>query len=290
MFVIENTVSAIKSYMLERLSDFYAEREINYFFKKAVCQRLKLSDVDFLLASNQRLSESDLLYFRNIVKRLQNSEPFQYIIGETWFYDLLIKCDKRALIPRPETEELVDLIIKDYCNILNLRVLDLCSGTGCIAIALAKNLQNATVFGIELSQEAIDLAKKNALLNQVAITFLNGNVLENLPLEVEPKSVDIVVSNPPYIPLKEKEKMEKNVLDFEPHMALFVSDRDPLMFYEKIADQANLVLKEKGQLYFEIHENFSNQTKELLESKGFENIEVLKDLQGKNRMIKARIK
>jgi len=269
MFVIENTVSAIKSYMLERLSVFYAEREITYFFKKAVCQRLNLSDADFLLANNQRLSESDLLYFRNIVKRLLNNEPFQYIIGETWFYDLVIKCDKRALIPRPETEELVDLIIQDHLNQSNLKVLDLCSGTGCIAIALAKNLKNVSVIGVELSQEAIDLAKKNALLNHVSASFLNGNVLEVLPLEITPKSVDIVVSNPPYVPLKDKEKMEKNVLDFEPQMALFVSDREPLIFYDRIAEQASLVLKEKGFLYLEIHESFGVQTQDLLENKGF---------------------
>ena len=160
MFVIENTVSAIKSYMIERLTGFYTEREVNYFFKSAVCKRLNLNDTEFLLASNNRLSESDLLFFRNVVKRLQDREPFQYIIGNTWFYDLQFKCDKRALIPRPETEELVDLIIKENQNKSNLNLLDLCSGSGCIAIAIAKNLNKSRVLGIELSQEAIDLAKE----------------------------------------------------------------------------------------------------------------------------------
>ena len=290
MFVIENTVSAIKSYMLERLSDFYSEREINYFFKKSVCQRLNLSDTEFLLASGNRLSESDLLFFRSVVKRLQDKEPFQYIIGNTWFYDLQFKCDKRALIPRPETEELVDLIIKENQNKSNLNLLDLCSGTGCIAISLAKNLKESKVIGVEFSQDAIDLSKKNALLNHVAVSFLNGNVLENLPVEIEDKSLDIIVSNPPYIPFKDKEKMEKNILDFEPHMALFVSDENPLVFYKSIAKHATYKLKNKGLLYFEIHEDYGSETKKMLEEIGFENIMILQDLQGKNRMIKASLK
>ena len=290
MFVIENTVSAIKSYMIERLSDYYTEREINFFFKQSVCKRLKLNDGDFLLASNNRLSESDLLYFRNTVKRLQDREPFQYIIGETWFYDILFKCDKRALIPRPETEELVDLILKEYKNFSNLQVLDLCSGTGCISISLAKNLIYPTVFGVELSQEAIDLSKKNGLLNHVSVSFLASNVLEDLPVEIKDNSFDIIVSNPPYIPLKDKEKMEKNVLDFEPHMALFVSDENPLLFYKAIAYHALKMLKEDGNLFFEIHEDYSSETKNMLEDIGFEKVIIIQDLQGKNRFIKASLK
>ena len=290
MFVIENTVSAVKKYMHERLVDYYTERESSYFFKKAVCQRLKLTDAEFLLASQNRLSESDLLFFRNIVKRLQDKEPFQYIIGETWFYDLPFKIDKRALIPRPETEELVDLIIKENQNKSNLNLLDLCSGSGCIAISLAKNLKESKLIGIEFSQDAIDLSKKNALLNHVAVSFLYGNVLENLPVEIEDKSLDIIVSNPPYIPFKDKEKMEKNVLDFEPHMALFVSDENPLVFYKSIAKHATYKLKNKGLLYFEIHEDYGSETKKMLEEIGFENVIILQDLQGKNRFIKASLK
>lgn len=289
MFVIENTVSAIKSYMQERLLGFYSEREIHYFFKKAICQRLKLTDAEFLLASQNRLSESDLLFFRSIVKRLQDKEPFQYILGETWFYDLLFKIDKRALIPRPETEELVDLIIKDAKEISDLKIVDLCSGSGCISISLAKNLNIKAVYGVELSQEAIDLAKKNAVLNHVSVSFLNGNVLENLPLEIEKKSVDIIVSNPPYIPLRDKEKMEKNVLDFEPHMALFVSDENPLVFYKAIAEHGLNILKDNGLIYLEIHENYGEETKRMLESKGFKKVEIIHDLQGKDRMIKASL-
>jgi len=290
MFVIENTVSAIKSYMIERLTGFYSEREVNYFFKSAVTKRLNLNDTEFLLASNNRLSESDLLFFRSVVKRLQDREPFQYIIGNTWFYDLQLKCDKRALIPRPETEELVDLIIRENQNQLNLNLLDLCSGSGCIAISLAKNLKESKVIGIEFSQDAIDLSKKNSLLNHVAVSFLYGNVLENLPIDIEDKSIDIIVSNPPYIPLKDKEKMEKNVLDFEPHMALFVSNENPLVFYQSIAKHATYKLKDKGLIYFEIHEDYGSETKNMLEDIGFENVIIIQDLQGKNRFIKASLK
>jgi release factor glutamine methyltransferase len=290
MFVVENTVESIKSYMIDRLCDFYSEREINYFFKVAVCKRLNIEDAQFILASKNRLSESDLLFFRNIVKRLQDREPFQYIIGETWFYNIKVKCDKRALIPRPETEELVDLIIKENQNKSNLNLLDLCSGSGCIAISLAKNLKEPNVIGIEFSQDAIDLSKKNALLNHVAVSFLYGNVLENLPVEIEDKSLDIIVSNPPYIPFKDKEKMEKNVLDFEPHIALFVSDENPLVFYKSIAKHATYKLKNKGLLYFEIHEDYGSETKKMLEEIGFENVIILQDLQEKNRFIKASLK
>jgi len=290
MFVIENTVSAIKSYMIERLTGFYSEREVNYFFKSAVTKRLNLNDTEFLLASNNRLSESDLLFFRSVVKRLQDREPFQYIIGNTWFYDLQLKCDKRALIPRPEPEELVDLIIRENQNQLNLNLLDLCSGSGCIAISLAKNLKESKVIGIEFSQDAIDLSKKNSLLNHVAVSFLYGNVLENLPIDIEDKSIDIIVSNPPYIPLKDKEKMEKNVLDFEPHMALFVSNENPLVFYQSIAKHATYKLKDKGLIYFEIHEDYGSETKNMLEDIGFENVIIIQDLQGKNRFIKASLK
>jgi release factor glutamine methyltransferase len=290
MFVVENTVESIKSYMIDRLCDFYSEREINYFFKVAVCKRLNIEDAQFILASKNRLSESDLLFFRNIVKRLQDREPFQYIIGETWFYNIKVKCDKRALIPRPETEELVDLIIKENQNKSNLNLLDLCSGSGCIAISLAKNLKESKLIGIEFSQDAIDLSKKNALLNHVAVSFLYGNVLENLPVEIEDKSLDIIVSNPPYIPFKDKEKMEKNVLDFEPHIALFVSDENPLIFYKSIAKHATYKLKNKGLLYFEIHEDYGFETKKMLEEIGFENVIILQDLQEKNRFIKASLK
>ena len=273
--------------MVEKLGNYYSEREISYFFKTSVCQRLKLNDADFLLAFEHRLSESDLLFFRSIVKRLQEREPFQYIIGETWFYDFKFKIDKRALIPRPETEELVDVIVKEHKDKTELKVADLCSGSGCISIALSKNLTNSIVFGVELSQEAIDLAKKNAVINHSNVSFLSGNVLENLPLEIQEKSIDILVSNPPYIPLKDKEQMEKNVLDFEPHMALFVSDENPLLFYKAIAEHGVKFLNENGILYLEIHERFGKETKEMLETKGYKTVEIIKDLQGKDRMIKA---
>jgi release factor glutamine methyltransferase len=290
MFVIENTVSAIKSYMFDKLNGYYSEREINYFFKNAVCNRLNLADNEFLLAANNRLSESDLLFFRNVVKRLQNSEPFQYIIGETWFYDLKFKCDKRALIPRPETEELVDLIVKENLKSIDLKVVDLCSGSGCISIALSKKLKNALVTGVEFSQDAIDLSRKNALLNHANVSFLYGNVLECLPTEIEDNSIDVLVSNPPYIPLKDKDNMEKNVLDFEPHLALFVADENPLIFYKKIADHAIIKLKKTGILYLEIHEKLAIETKQILVNKGFLNTLIIKDLQGKDRIIKASLK
>jgi release factor glutamine methyltransferase len=231
------------------------------------------------------LSESDLLYIRSYVKRLQESEPFQYILGETEFYGLTLKCDKRALIPRPETEELVDWI-SENSNIE--KVLDICSGSGCIALALKTVYKNASILGVDISEEANDLAKQNAQLNKLDVTFESADALE---IEADfwntLSELDLIVSNPPYIPEKEKEEMAANVLDFEPHLALFVENNSPIIFYECIADLAIQKLKIGGFLYFELHHLYSAEVIAYLEKTGFQQIEVRKDLQGKNRMLKA---
>ena len=290
MFVIQNTAEAVKAYFSERLQSQYSEREIVFFYKESLKKRLKFTETELILQKEIRLSESDLLYFRSIVKRLQNQEPFQYIIGETVFYDLLIRCDERALIPRPETEELVDWIIQSVAKTQILNVLDVCTGTGCIALALKNNLKSSTVSASDISLEAIALAKKNAMLLNLDINFLQDNALVNDSDIFEANSLDVIVSNPPYIPMKDKDTMEKNVLDFEPHLALFVSDEAPLVFYKSIAEKAQNLLKSNGLLFFELHENYAIETKELVESLGFDEVEIKLDLQGKNRMLKAKKK
>lgn len=287
MFVIQNTAEAIKSYFSERLSAHFSEREIGVFFKESLKKRLKLSDAEVIIQKDIRLSESDLLYFRSVVKRLLNHEPFQYIIGETFFYDLSIRCDERALIPRPETEELVEWILNSVEKNKGYHIVDVCTGTGCIALALKNNLQDSSVSATDISEEALALAKKNAMLLGVQVYFVQDNALTNESDIFEENSIDIIVSNPPYIPVKDKVAMEKNVLDFEPHIALFVSDENPLVFYKAIAEKAKKLLKKNGCLFFELHEEYAEETKELIVSIGFDEVEIKKDLQGKNRMLKA---
>ncbi len=290
MFVVSNTYDSVKSYFIERLSEQFSEREIGFFTKEATKKRLKISDTDLILQKDIRFSESDLLYFRSIVKRLQNQEPFQYIIGETFFYDLLIRCDERALIPRPETEELVDWIVQSSNKNQSYEILDVCTGSGCIALAIRSILKSSNVSATDISPEAIALAKKNAMLLGFEIQFFQDNALvDESDLFLE-NSMDIIVSNPPYIPLKDKISMEKNVLDFEPHLALFVSDESPLIFYQAIAEKAIRILKSGGMLFFELHESYAEQTKELVLALGFDEVEIKQDLQGKNRMLKAKKK
>jgi len=289
MFVQKNNVQAIKSYFNERLKSQFSENEIKMIVRECVSRRLGLSVSDYLMSDASLLSESDLLYFRSIVKRLQSNEPFQYIIGSTLFYDLELKTDHRALIPRPETEELVDWILYDHSTNNSLRILDLCTGSGCIALALKSKLIDASVLAIDVSSEALTLAKENANKLNLKIELNEMDVLNPNSFESFNKnSLYIWVSNPPSIPAIDAADMSSNVLNFEPSIALFVEDEDPLLFYAVIATQAMLYLKKEGCLYFEINEQFAERLSHLLKDLGFVNIELRKDLQGKDRMMLAQ--
>ncbi|GAB5526763.1 MAG: peptide chain release factor N(5)-glutamine methyltransferase [Roseivirga sp.] len=217
-----------------------------------------------------------------VIQRLLNQEPLQHITGSVEFYGLEFKSDARALIPRPETEELVHWIIEDH-KVPDLTVLDIGTGTGCIPIVLAKNLKAATVSAIDVSEESLTLARENAILNEVSIDLQQLNILEE---ELNGR-YDVMVSNPPYIPEADKTQMSANVLDFEPGLALFVPDSNPLLFYDRIASLAMKSLQPGGTLYFEIHEGYGKNVVELLQNKGFTGVTLKKDLQGKDRMTKA---
>lgn len=287
MFVQTNSVQAVKAYFKERLQDQFSESELKAMLKVAICERLKLSSADYLLCDSNLLSESDLLYFRSIVKRLQNNEPFQYIIGQTEFFGLELKCDARALIPRPETEELVEWVMEVVSPENTL--VDFCTGSGCIALALKNQLPKAKVYGTDVSKVALELSKENASALKLDVNFIQHDVLSGqLPSTLTEQSIDIIVSNPPYIPELDKQEMQANVLDFEPHLALFVDNDNALIFYKAIASHASKLLKQNGLLFFEIHERLANETKEAIEALGFADVEIRKDLQGKDRMIKAR--
>ena len=288
MFLSKNDLPSLKVYFTKELPSF-SSTELQSMLKQLVLKRFNWSDVDFMLNRDVLFSESDLLYFRDAVKRLQKNEPFQHIVGEVEFYGLSLKSDHRALIPRPETEELVDWIVADYSQKNESNILDLCSGSGCIALGLKSILKNSTVDCVEWSSEAIDLIQENKKECDLEINILKLDLLNSDSyIDFKENSFDVWVSNPPYIPYEDQSMMSKNVLDFEPGMALFVENDAPFVFYEMISKQAQHFLKENGHLYFEIHENFAEETIEILQKYNFVNIELRKDLQGRDRMIKAQ--
>lgn len=289
VFVQTNSIRAIKAYFKARLSDLFTENEIKQMIKYSVMERLGISSGEYLLSDDQLLSESDLLFFRSIVKRLQAHEPFQYIVGKTEFFGLALKTDSRALIPRPETEELVQWITEMYDAQTPLKILDLCTGSGCIALALKRHFMLADVCAADLSKPALELTKENMVALDLPIeTICFDATNENAYDTLTNSTYDVWVSNPPYIPFADEKTMKKNVLDYEPHMALFVENEDALLFYREIGNQAIKKLKLGGRVYFEIHEDLGIQVFDLIHGIGFVNIELRKDLQGKDRMLMAQ--
>ena len=290
------TIETLKIHFTEKLDGIYPSEEVESFFFLLVEKFLKLSKVGTVLQKQDEVSEANQKQFQVAIKRLQTHEPIQYILGSTKFYGLNFKVTPATLIPRPETEELVDWIIRESIPPSKgvrgmfakppLQLLDIGTGSGCIAISLANNLPNAEVSAIDISEEALKVASENALYNKVAVNFIQQDILksENLP-----QKYNIIVSNPPYVRNSEKERMQKNVLDFEPPSALFVEDNNPLLFYSKIAQLAKNYLNPKGFLFFEINEYLSEEVIQLLESESFINIELKKDFFGKDRMIKCTL-
>ena len=219
----------------------------------------------------------------DILKRLMAYEPIQYITGEARFHGMNLKVKPGVLIPREETDELVDLVIDENKNREDLEILDVCSGSGAIAIALARNLPFSKVTGVDFSPVAIEMANENAILLKTKVSFLQEDIFDWSPV----CSYDIIVSNPPYVLDKESLNMEPNVLDYEPHEAIFVRDDEPLVFYERIADIAKGSLKQKGRLYFEINPLTSEPLKNMIDKKGFDEVNLLKDSFGKTRFLTA---
>jgi release factor glutamine methyltransferase len=281
-------VMKIKEYkvnFVEALLPFYDEMEAESFFYLLLENKHQLRRIDLALDVDIEFSETDISNWNAILEKLKIQIPIQYIIGTTHFYGLEFIVDENVLIPRPETEELVDWIVKLNSKLSkkkNLKILDIGTGSGCIAISLAKNIPNSEVFAIDVSEKALAIAEKNAILNKVPVTFLHKNILETKNLS---RKFDIIVSNPPYVRNLEKAEIKPNVLDNEPHLALFVPDNDPLIFYKKIAELAAANLNPNGQLFFEINQYLGKETQELLESIGLKNIELRKDIYGNDRMI-----
>ena len=288
-----------KKLFSETLKDIFPSSESDTFFLLLIEEYLGFSRVDLVLQSDFIIDQNTKNLFDRALERLKNQEPIQYILGKTDFFGLPFLVDKNTLIPRPETEELVAWII-DEVEILNnksspkISLLDIGTGSGCIPISLAKNIDFAAIYAIDISTKTLEVALKNADSNQVSISFFEMDILKTSNLDLLSKdktqiNFDIIVSNPPYVRESEKSAMDKNVLENEPHQALFVSDENPLVFYEKIADLALLHLSRNGLLFFEINQYLRNQTVNMLLKKGFKNIELRKDIFGNNRMIKANI-
>ena len=272
-----------KTIFINQVAPFFDETEAESFFYIILENWHHLKRIDLALQPDLEMSNIDLQKWNDIVIELKTQKPIQYILGETFFYDLRFQVDENTLIPRPETEELVALILASNKETnKKIKVLDIGTGSGCIAISLAKNLPNAQVFALDVSEKAIEVAQKNAKYNDVSITFLHQNILETDDLN---QQFDIIVSNPPYVRNLEKSEINKNVLDYEPHLALFVEDNDALIFYKKIAQLAKKNLNQNGQLFFEINQYLAKETVELIKDLGFKNIKLHQDIYGNDRMI-----
>jgi release factor glutamine methyltransferase len=267
--------------------------EIQQIWRQILIHFLSISPIEQISMGSHQFSAAEIKVINNIVQRLHNKEPFQHIIGEVEFYGLELKSDARGLIPRPETEELVDWVVNDQ-DFEPSNILDVCSGSGCITLALSQLFPNAQVSGIENSRNAISLAEENAISLKLPVQFkesdvLNTNQFKNTLKDLTKKVLfDVIVSNPPYIPQAEKKNMDLVVLNHEPNEALFVPDDDPLVFYRSIAKAVLPFLSTSGAIYFECHYLHLENTRKLLIELGFNSVEKRKDMQGKWRMLKAR--
>lgn len=287
MRIASNKISDIVSYFRLELKGLYEDGEIDRIIEFCFEEYCGWKRSKIVTDPAATVSESDLLKFSFAVKKLKQHVPIQYILGKADFYGMKFLVNEHVLIPRPETEELVDLIIKENKG-KKISILDIGTGSGCIAIALKKHIPDASVTALDVSESALNVAKQNAELNKVEINFIHGDILSP-ELNLGNSCYDIVVSNPPYIATAEKASMEKNVLDHEPHLALFVDDTDPLLFYKAISQKALNCLKKEAELFFEINAALGSEAKLVLEERGFKNVCLLKDLNNKNRILRGTL-
>ncbi|HSV75414.1 MAG TPA: peptide chain release factor N(5)-glutamine methyltransferase [Bacteroidales bacterium] len=284
-----STINAAWKWYLGELSRSFPEYEAKAIAREIFEHFFNMEPAYRALNPTAHFSQENLLLLQNTLEKLCNNIPLQYVTGIAQFCDLTIRVDHRVLIPRPETEELVlwvhDVLQKEYSSQLaKIRILDVCTGSGCIAVTMAAKWPNAEVYGCDNSLEALEVAKSNALENEVGVDFFPCNVLtENIGLA----GLDVVVANPPYVKLSDKSILRPNVVENEPHAAIFVPDNDPLVFYRQIAMKAFVCLKPGGWLFFEINELFPAETSHCIMEAGFKDIVVRNDVNGKPRMVMA---
>lgn len=276
-------MNPIVYYIKQKLHGYYPDSEIVSMAKLLLTQVFGMSVIELYAGKDTSFSENERKRLEDILIRLQKYEPLQYIIGVEDFYGMTFEVDRNVLIPRPETEELVDWVIREYAG-RKIRILDVGTGSGCIAIALAKNLKEAEVTSWDISEGALQVAGRNCRRNGVEVRLEQKDVLQFTPAS---EQFDVIVSNPPYITEKEKVEMGANVLEWEPETALFVPDDQPLLFYRQIAALGRRLLSSQGKLYFEINREYGRQTIDMLEELGYQNMELRKDISQNDRMIKA---
>lgn len=273
----------LRQHFESELSSYYPSEEIHSFFNLLTEAWLGYSRIDISLHTSEVIPDEKISDYQNAIHRLKQNEPIQYILGTTHFLELTLEVTPDTLIPRPETEELVEWIIRERPG--SEKILDIGTGSGCIAIALAKGIPNSEVSAIDISEKALEVARRNATLNKVEIQFIQVDILG---MDSLPEPYDVIVSNPPYVREQEKEFMHDNVLLHEPESALFVPETDPLIFYRAISQLASQYLKDGGQLFFEINEYLSKEMVSLLGEEGFQNIELRRDFRGKDRFVRCR--
>jgi len=271
---------------INQLSLIYDVEEVNSLFYISLEQINKVKRIDLALNPNIVLTDDECVKWNKVLEELEIQKPIQYIFKNSHFYGLEFFVSPSVLIPRQETEELVEWIIKDN-TLNNPSIIDIGTGSGCIAISLAKNIKTAQVFAIDISIDALEIAKHNAAKNKVIVSFIETNILtaKSLPLKY-----NVIVSNPPYVRNLEKHEIKPNVLEFEPHLALFVEDTDALLFYRKIAELAKNHLEKNGKLYFEINQYLALEMQDLLINMGFVDVQLKKDIHNNNRMIVGTLK
>lgn len=280
------TTLQARQQLLQVLFDRYPDREASIMADMVIEKLTGFPKIEQILNKQLPLLKWQEEQLEAYLKDLSKGRPVQYVLGEAWFYGLQLAVNEAVLIPRPETEELVDWIVKDVNkgNSGTKRILDIGTGSGCIALGIKKGLPGAEVVGMDLSVEALEVAKQNAASNSLAVQWVEDSILNP---QQELGTFDIIVSNPPYITAAEKDQMLPHVLDFEPHLALFVYDQDPLLFYKAIYKYSKTHLNKGGALYFEINEQMGGELKRWCLEQGASEVEIKRDMQGKERMVRV---
>lgn len=288
-------INKFRDYFNKTLKKLYPTSEIDTFLFLLLEEYLNFKRIDVVLKSNFEISHEDLTLLKSSTKLLEQEVPIQYILGKTEFYGFPFILNEHVLIPRPETEELVTSVLSKISKLerlhpiekeKKLKILDIGTGSGCIPISLKRSLPFAEITAIDIANEALIIAQKNASLNKVNINFIQQNILKTTGLD---DIYDIIISNPPYVRVSEKIEIKNNVLKNEPHLALFVEDNNPLIFYSKIAELAKSHLTKNGTLFFEINQYLGKETAELIKLKGFNKIQLKKDIFGHDRIIIASL-
>lgn len=287
MKIKSNKVTDIRATYTGNLRKLYPEQEANSLFDILLSETAGISRMQRIANDQLRLSESEILKIHFSCKELMRHRPIQYILGYTDFYGLRLRVDERVLIPRPETEELVEWIIKTYNNAEAQRILDIGTGSGAIALALKANIPDAEIWAMDVSSEALEVAAMNGNTLKLPVKWIKADITDSSQYRQFPQ-FDVIVSNPPYVTESDKAEMQANVLDYEPERALFVSDADPLLFYRHILDFAQAHLNSGGSIFMEINERFGNEMRELLVASGYQNIELRHDLHDRMRMVRAQ--